>query len=226
MSYGVVIPNKYPDVIKPLLDSLQKFEPDARVVIVADGHSESYGHELIKYELPEFQYAKAVNIGISHLVGLDIILLNDDCVLLEDFTFHRLSQIIRLFPTVGLMSPMIRGCVGNPAQRWHEKAKHWNAWETVKLIPDGPVCFPCIYLRGGMLDQIGHLDETITGYGGEDDEYCDRARRYGWMTAVTSQVIVQHGDGGRELANGRGKTWSVSFSRRYPKISMGSRKTP
>jgi GT2 family glycosyltransferase len=226
MAYGVVIPNRYPDVIQPLITSLRKFEPDSRVVIVADGHSDSYGYELIKYEEPEFQYAKAVNMGISHLVGLDVILLNDDCVLLEDLTFSRLCDVLRLFPTIGLVSPMIRGCVGNPAQRWHEKPKHWQAWETIKLIHKNVVCFPCVCLRGEMLDQIGYLDETINGYGGEDSEYCQRARLTGWTTAITSQVIVQHGNGGRELASGWGKTWSASFSRRYPHCLATSRKTP
>jgi GT2 family glycosyltransferase len=216
MSYGIVIPNRFTDVIRPLVDSIKKFEPNTRVIIVADNHTCSHGFEIITHGMEHFQFSKAVNLGIQKLEGSDVILLNDDCVLLEP-TFNQLAEMSNRYLTVGLISPLIKGCVGNPVQRFHEYKKWWNDFENIKLVwGKEPVCFPCVYLKRSMIDKIGMLDETITGYGFDDNEYCMRARREGWETAVTSKIVVQHGDGGISLGEGRGKSWSVSFARRYP----------
>lgn len=212
MSYSVIIPNRYPDIIAPLVYSIRKFEPKADILIVADNHQDSYGFSVVTHTLDRFQFSKAVNLGIENRPLNDIILLNDDCRLLEPI-FQELIDIADKYPTVGILSPLIKGCVGNPAQRYHEYRKHWQDYENLKFVCGAlPVCFPCVLLRRNMISKIGLLDETISGYGYDDDEYCQRARRLGWDTAVTCRVVVQHGDGGRDLT--RGKTWSTSFVRK------------
>jgi hypothetical protein len=212
MRYAVIIPNHYPDIIAPLVQSIRVFEPEADVLIVADHHRNSYGFDCITHTMDRFQFSKAVNMGIELRPHQDIILLNDDCLLLEPL-FGELCRVADKYPTVGILSPLIRGCVGNPVQRYHEYRKHWLDNENLKFVcGTQPVCFPCVFLRREMISKIGLLDETITGYGYDDDEYCQRARRLGWETAVTCHLVVQHGDGGRDLT--RGKTWSKSFARR------------
>jgi GT2 family glycosyltransferase len=220
MSYTIVIPNRYPDVIAPLLNSLHDHSYKMPVVIVADGHKESYGHHMIPYTDPEFQYSKAVNLGINWVIDHtqdDVVLLNDDCLLLTDYPFAVMSIMAEKVQPVGLISPLIRGCVGNPLQRYHEKTKWWRDHETIKLIWDpDPVCFPCVYLKRNMILEIGLLNEEIRGYGRDDNEYCTRARSHGWWTMIDSRVVIQHGDGKPTLGEGRGKSWSTSFARRYP----------
>lgn len=212
MTYSVLIPNRYQEIIQPLVQSLYQFEPDASVVIIADHHTNNYGFDIIKHEMEKFSFSRAVNMGIEARPLDDIILINDDCVLLKP-SFHQLSEIAYMYPTVGILSPLIRGCVGNPVQRFHEYRKHWLEHENLKFVcGNAPVCFPCVYLKRDMIRKIGLMDETISGYGYDDNEYCERARRMEWETGVTCKVIVQHGDGARDLT--RGKTWSLSFARK------------
>ncbi len=49
------------------------------------------------------------------------------------------------------------------------------------------------------------MNETFTGYGGDDDDYCRRVQQAGLQLAVTPLVNVRHGFGRR--------SWSASFSR-------------
>jgi GT2 family glycosyltransferase len=219
MSFGVVILNKYVEVILPLLESIRCFiPPHPRIVIVADGHSDGYGYETVYYRSENFCFAAAANLGIRALGTEDVILLNDDCVILEENFFSRLHIFGSTFPEVGILSPLVVGCVGNPLQRWHEADKYWHIGaEPIKFTND-TVCFVCAWLSRRMLNDIGLLNENIKRrYGYEDDEMCRRARAAGWQTAVTSTMMVQHGDGGTELGSGWGKSWSTSFARRYPR---------
>jgi hypothetical protein len=146
VKFTVVIPNRYPDVIQPLLKSLKEFEGTANVVIIPNGHVEGYGYTPLPYPNEPFVYAKACNIGIKYALERDhdVVLLNDDCVLLGP-TLDSLAILAYHFPDIGLLSPLIKGCVGNPLQRWYEKRGHWdqNGTELVKYVTGvQPVCFP------------------------------------------------------------------------------------
>lgn len=212
--FGIVIPNRYPDIIAPLIQSLKDFEPGVRVIIVADGHTNDYGFEMIPYEEP-FVFSKAVNMGIKALGTADAILLNDDCVLLECRSLSRLAYIGCIHGNIGILSPLIKGCAGNPIQRWHEKEKYWRPLQVIQnQLGTMPICFPCVWIARKLIDTIGPMDEKFVAYGFDDDDYCMRARAAGFLTSVTTWVTVQHGDGGTELGDGRGKTWNLSFERR------------
>jgi len=213
--YMVVIPNRYPDVIAPLIESIKRWTAKPYpVVVIANGHHNGYGFWRMDYPPINFVYAKAVNYGIRHYEDCDIILLNDDCVLLQMDFFDELSKLAYIDDECGILSPLIKGGVGNKFQYWYDRHKLWAPDQGFKLITGvEPVCFPCVYLKRKMIKEIGALKETIPGYGGDDNEYCIRAREYGWKTAITSLLTIQHGDGGPELHDGCGKTWSVSFAR-------------
>jgi GT2 family glycosyltransferase len=221
MSYGVIIPNRYPDIIQPLIQSIKEWEQaPTKIVVVSDGHQDGYGFESVPYDREKFCYSRAINIGFDALGDLDAILLNDDCVLVEPNTFQRLDRIASREPMIGILSPLIRGGIGNKLQSFHEYKKHWDPEEEIRGVyePD-PVCFPCVHIKRNLIDNVGPMDESITGYGGDDNEYCSRARGCGWITAVTSKVVVQHGDGKARLGDGRGFSWNLSFMRKYGIVS-------
>lgn len=220
--FSVVVPNRYADIIQPLVRSVRQHYPNSypRILIVANGHQNGYGFWRVDYPVSKdkFNFSKAVNLGINSFPDDDIILLNDDCVLLEDMFFHKLRDVAYEDEQIGILSPLIKGCVGNKLQRWHERERWWGPNQRFTDVHGkDPVCFPCVYLKRAMIKEIGPLNEmiqVITGYGGDDDEYCIRARRKNWKTTITSCLTIQHGNGGPELDEGYGKTWSTSFARK------------
>jgi O-antigen biosynthesis protein len=182
-----------------------------------DGHTNDYGFHGVPYDDAHFAFARAVNIGIRAVPGTDIILLNDDCRVIEWNCFDRLAQLAYADPRTGILSPIIVGCVGNEVQRWHEACRYWTPnIDFIDVLEPSPVCFPCVYIKRKMLDEIGFMNEQIAGYGYDDHDLCSRARFAGWKTAVTQRVVIQHGDGSPSLGDGRGRSWSVSYMKRWP----------
>jgi GT2 family glycosyltransferase len=216
--YGVVIPNRFPDIITPLIQSIhEKIPLPPPIIIIMDGHNNDYGFKGIPYDDPHFAFARAVNIGIRALPDKDIVLTNDDCRILEWNFFNRLRELAYADPLCGILSPLIVGCVGNAVQRWHERDRHWTPEvDFINVAAPSPVCFPCVYLKRRMLDHIGLMNERIAGYGYDDHDLSSRARRGGWKTMVTQRVIIQHADGSAALGEGRGKSWASSFMKRWP----------
>jgi hypothetical protein len=216
--YAVVIPNRFEDVIRPLLASIvRKIPAPFRAGIIMDGHTRDYGYLGLPYDDPHFSFARAVNIGIQAFQGQDIVLLNDDCVVLEWNFFDRLAQLAYADPMIGILSPLIVGCVGNPVQRWHEQCMYWTPeMDFIDVPAPSPVCFPCVYIKRQVFETAGLLNERIAGYGRDDVEFCQATRAAGWKTVVTQRLLIQHADGSPAVGEGRGKSWATSFMRRWP----------
>ena len=218
--YEIIVPNRYQEVIQPLLRSIEeKIVLNPSLVIVMDNHDRNYGHVGVPYTDPHFSYSKAINSAIKCTGKYDdIILLNDDCVVLEWNFFNRLRDLAYARMDVGILSPLIVGCVGGQGvQRWWERDKWWKPREDfIDVVDPYPVCFPCVYIKRGLIDSIGLMDESIAGYGGDDVDYCNRARAAGWKTTVTQRLAVQHADGSPALGDGRGRSWATSFMKRWP----------
>jgi len=215
--YGIVIPNKYEDIIQPLLESIKVLIPTPmpEILVIANEHDRDYGFSKIPYPDDFFVFARSANIGINHLVGKDVILVNDDISLMNFDFFNRLSEIAYFSDRIGILSPLIMGCVGQRLQRWHGQGEVWRRNHRIQDVPiNEPLCFPCVFLKRKMLDQVGFLDESFKAYGGEDVEMCSRVRSAGWRTSVSRDLVVQHGDGSDLLGPGRGKSWSLSYARR------------
>lgn len=216
--FGVVIANRFPDVIAPLVTSIhEKIRGLPPIIVVMDGHKNNYGFKGIPYDDPHFSFPRAVNIGIRALPDKDIILMNDDCRLLEWNFFNRFRELAYADPECGILSPLVMGCVGNEVQRWHEREANWTPdMDFITVKEPYPVCFPCVYLKRKMINQIGSMNEQIAGYGYDDHDLCSRARMSGWKTMVTQRVTIQHADGTAALGEGRGRSWATSFMRRWP----------
>jgi len=215
--YGVIIPNRFEDVIDPLVRSIyDKIPNKPPIVIIADGHERDYGFSKVVYDDKHFVFSRAINLGLDALEGMDVILLNDDCVVLEWNFFDFLHRYAYSNDNIGLLSPMIVGAVGNPVQWWYARERLWKTTDDfIEVKEPEPICFPCVYIKRKALDRAGRMNEHIAGYGFDDHDMCTRIRRSGFKTAVTQRLIIQHGDGSDAMADGRGKSWATSFMRRW-----------
>ena len=224
-----IVLNRFPDVIRPLLLSLEKFKLQrSDVIIVRDGHEEQYGYANIPGITP-FVFSRNANAGIRLATALDkglrdpkgpftdVLLVNDDCEILQEDFFAKLKEVTESLPnTVGILGALVDGGVGNAMQRWPA-----NFTDKLYFVPHPmPVCFVAVWLRGKMLTDIGLLDESFREYGFDDNDMCHRARYKGWSCALSSELWVKHGEGGSE--NIRGVNWSKSFSRVDPQFARNN----
>lgn len=217
-AYTVVIPNKFEDVIHPLIESFRKYEKRlARVIIVSDGHDRHYGLENVRIDGP-FVYSKSVNLGIKRAGQSDIILLNDDVTLLQDNTFDDMECLAYSDPTIGILSPQVDGGCGNLFMR----PSHTELWSdgrrSVKnnlhyccCRSGDQVTFACVYIKRKVFNTVGLFDENFTSYGFEDTDMCRRAHSRGFAVVVTNKLVVRHGVGGEKFI--RGRNWNTSFMR-------------
>lgn len=215
MNYTVVTLNKHPELAHSLIESIRNtHKTQPRIIVVGDNHSEKFGPNVITIESKEpFVFARNANLGIETAGRRDVILMNDDTQVLQENALHILASTAAKFPRIGIMSPLIDGGVGNP----YQTEKHWRPEFPDVIGIQGekhdslPVCFVCVWLGRRMIDKVGKLDEAMVNYGFDDNDYCIRARKAGFETAITKLVKVQHGAGGAILD--RGRNWSSSFAR-------------
>lgn len=218
--YGLVFLNKYPEIGNRFYDSLVEFESDLpKTVAVLDNHDgrdlRTPGAEVVSSYGP-FIFSRNVNIGIRHLDPLDIILCNDDVTFVSRDTLKKLSERANKSANIGMAAPLVDGGVGSPYQDWNQTEKHWKPGKLDgevrgKKWDSTPICFIVVYLKRKMINEIGLLDESFTGYGFDDTDYTIRARRNGWRTIVTGATHVKHGIGGKDLD--RGTNWNLTYSR-------------
>lgn len=115
-------------------------------------------------------YPKAINKGLEAAQGEYVILLNNDCQLLEQGVNIWIDYLLEPMqdPTVGITAPMIG---------YSEPADAWFA------------IFFCVMIRREVFSDIGRLDESFGVGGGEDTAFCIEAQRKGWK-----MIPVPHGN--------------------------------
>lgn len=218
--FTVLIPNRFEDVIQPLIDSIKIHErtPYPRIIIIGDNHSRDYGFESLRVDEP-FIFSRNVNYGIHKSTPSDVIVINDDIRFIMP-TLSVMRDVMLSHPEIGILSPLIDGAVGNKLQSAENIITSPGIRELtyVPCTKDNFICFAMVYLRMEMLLDIGLMDEDFKTYGRDDADLCIRASKAGWKGAIYNRLVVRHGIGGS--ADLRGKNWNTSFMRR-PELLEG-----
>lgn len=213
MSFSVVIPNKFEDVIKPLIRSILEYETESLdILIVSDKHNRNYGFRNIRVD-GRFNFSHSANVGIEAVKPKDVILLNDDVRLLQP-TFYRMQEIAYSDPKIGILATLVNGGCGNLLMR----ADRPDLWPDPSVDmhfcnarTGDRVTFACVYIKRQLLDQIGLFDENLVDYGYDDADMSIRTVKAGWKLAITRKITVKHGIGGSKFI--RGRNWNTSFYR-------------
>jgi len=182
MKISIVIPTYTHDVM-PCLRSVFQYTSGAEIIVVANGSPPPKvaalrnlpGIRLIESPEP-LGYAGAVNVGVKNSTGDYIVLLNDDCLLLEQPVNRWLDQLLAPFssPTVGLTGPLYG----------------YSAPADANFL-----VFFCVMIRRAVFDAIGYLDESFNPGAGEDTDFCIRAEQAGFKV-VTATVGPTRPEGG------------------------------
>ena len=211
--FAIGILNKYPELADNLIKSiLATHDPAPRIIVVADNHDTQFPGALTVKTILPFVAARNINIAMDVYPNRDFIFCNDDTECVEDRFFFKLQDIAYKYKNMGILSPLIDGGVGNEWQQYPE-CYRWSDYgisaDTIAI--EETICFPCVYIKRDLIQQVGPFDEDFIGYGEDDVDYCLRAREKNWLTGVTRSLRIKHGTGGSILE--RGKNWSTSFAK-------------
>lgn len=185
--YSIVIPtlNHLEDCLKPCLESIFKNTDleasNVEIIVVANGCTDgthdylqgtqvAVGSDRLKvlsFSQP-LGYTKATNMGLKLTTGEFVVLMNNDCQVLD---FAKKGEWLDMLASpFYITSDLLDKSVGvtGPSKLFSkETERHF-------------VVFFLAMIRKELFDEIGYLDETFNPGGGEDIDFCARAENAGY----------------------------------------------
>lgn len=208
--------SKFPDIFSHLHQSVLQFAPNVDKLVVKDASTEALpavGWTVLDALPGTFVFANNWNMGAQHVLrtGNDLLFVNDDVELVQPDTVERLQRIAYADPSIGILSPLIRGTVGNPLQSVAKRVRQLT-------YSDYGLAFVCVFIKAEVLRKVGLVDTRFVEYGSDDIDYCIRAQKAGYRLAVTPEVIVNHGHGSASFLRGMTDESRVAQMRRMQQV--------
>ena len=191
---------------------------DARIVAVDDGspdpalrawaeRAHASGEIVLLRHATNKGFPSAVNTGLRHAAGRDVLLLNSDTAL-PPGAIQRLADAAYSAPDIGTVTPMTNDgsittlATPGAADPMPDAATLAATNATIARANDGvlidlPTCVGfCTFIRHDCLAETGLFreDAFAQGYGEENDFSC-RAALLGWRHVAACDVIVAHAGG-------------------------------
>ncbi|MDH5173227.1 MAG: glycosyltransferase, partial [Gammaproteobacteria bacterium] len=179
-------------------------------------------------------FVGTVNRGMQYDTGRDIVLLNSDVEVANDW-LHRLRLAAYHNDKVASLTPFSNNaticsfpdfCRENPLLFGLTVAELdacfgglFGPGDVIE-VPTGVGC--CMYLRRDCLDAVGYFDLATFGKGyGEENDWCQRAQRAGWRNLHLANCFVYHAGGvsfGAEQQE-RVDRAQVALARKHPRYA-------
>lgn len=167
------------DLLKPCLESIIKNSDLSKleILIVANGctdNTKEYVNSLgspfrLIWSDEPLGYTKATNVGIKESKAEHIMLLNNDCIVLDYWEKHRwVDELLKPFKEndkVGMTGPMYRKS---------------------EIIDENFFVFFCVLIARKVFDKIGLLNEIYNPGAGEDTEFTVESERAGFISVPVS----------------------------------------
>ncbi|HSC75795.1 MAG TPA: glycosyltransferase, partial [Pseudomonadales bacterium] len=174
-------------------------------------------------------FVGTVNRGMSLHLERDVLLLNSDTVVANDW-LDRILAHADSHPDIATITPFSnnaeicsfpRYCQPNPlfgGMSVHEVDAVFASLPMRQIdVPTG-VGF-CMYIRRDALNEVGLFDQKTFGRGyGEENDFCMRAAALGWRNVTCSNVFVFH-DGGVSFSTEKAERVEHAMTvldKRYP----------
>lgn len=202
----IVVPSKTRDFLHHLLASLNAFqrgwqhEQKWRMVVADNGLPREYTEFLVANGIkvvgvPDpFCFSKAVNSAVAlGIPNSHIVVMNDDASFTSMNPLETIGEVIERGQAegFGVIGTVVNGGVGNIDQSFAQRPTKPKVIRETRMT----VCFVCALIPRPVWDKVGIMDETFTGYGYDDNDYCNRVLRAGYNLGVSSDLIVSHGIG-------------------------------
>ena len=151
-------------------------------------------------------FVGTVNRGMAHLLSQDVVLLNSDVIVPDDW-LRRLQVEAYSHPRIATVTPFSNNATVNSFPNFLEENPlafnlDVHTIDAVFRLSHLPcVSAPtgvgfCMYIRRACLDQIGYLNSEKFGRGyGEENDLCQRAIKAGWLNILSPNMYVFHEGG-------------------------------
>lgn len=196
------------DYTKQCLESIRKYtDKNTYELIIVDNNSVDGTKEwLLKQEdvkviLNEenLGFPKGCNQGIEVAKGDNILLLNNDVIVTENW-LSNLVHCLYSNEKIGAVGPVTNSAAYYTAipvtysniNEMHDFAKKFNHTEPEKWEERLKLIGYCMLIKKEVIDKIGLLDERFTPGNFEDDDYSVRIRNAGYKLLLCKDTFIHH----------------------------------
>jgi len=149
-----------------------------------------------------------VNQGILLGKHPNVALLNNDVEISKGWLGNLLA-FLHTHPRIGAVGPLNSNpndwqCVDRvragmlpqipsfPSEDLHERNRILRErFSRRGILIEGMLAFFCVVMRRSVIEAVGLLDEAFVG-GGDDDDYCRRLRKAGYVLGLSLETYVLH----------------------------------
>lgn len=203
----VILTHNQLDITKQCLNSIRKHTPELIELIIVDNNSTDGTVAYLKAQADikvilnekNYGFAKGCNQGFEISSGENILFLNNDTVVTENWLGNMLKLLYR-DEKIGLVGP-VTNCISGPQQipvtykdlsfldDFSEKNCKWQArcFKRVMRL----VGF-CLLVKRKVLEEIGVFDQRFDLGNYEDDDLCLRAVKKGWHLCIALDSYIHH----------------------------------
>ncbi len=214
----IIVPvyNQYP-YTRALLESIYQYtDIDFHLIIVDNGSSDETvdlgkvftRNITILRNRENLGWCRAINQGIGLSRNPFIIFMNND-VEVSNGWLGNLVAFLQTHPRIGAVGPLNSNardwqCVDRVREAMvpqipffgtediHERNRilkyHFNR---AGILVEGMLAFFCTAFKRRVVEELGPLDESFVG-GGDDDDYCRRIRKAGYVLGLSLDTYVIH----------------------------------
>lgn len=190
---SLICPTKYPDIFAGFQASVAKYLPNYPIYIVVnpEGPGVEVPPEWNRIEgLIPYCGGRNGNLVLRTVKDGDLFFCTDDITFTSENTISELSRLAYSDPKIGLIAPQVIGATGSHLQQYRAHPIDGDVEISENYIP-----FICFYLKREVIEKVGEFDENYTEYGPDDVDYCLRIKQAGYKLALTSNVVINHGNG-------------------------------
>ncbi len=191
MKYSIVIPtyNNY-QVLVNCINSIVKNSDmsQTEIIVVSNGCKDATWNFIRKHPhikpirfYDPIGFPKAVNVGIQQAEGDYVILLNNDCVILDFQSPNWLDMLCSPFtrPNSKVAVTGVSRLAFVPTLKNTIPPQQASSMENEKFI-----LFFCAMIPQTLVHKLGLLDEAFTPGIGEDVDFCLRAQQQGYTVEL------------------------------------------
>ncbi|MBZ0182679.1 MAG: TDP-N-acetylfucosamine:lipid II N-acetylfucosaminyltransferase [Melioribacteraceae bacterium] len=190
------------------IESIERFTTIDYEIILIDNDSKDNTTSVLKNKKKitliqnkeNLGFPKAVNIGINAASSNNILILNNDTIVSENW-LSRMIEVAESDPQIGIVGPVSNMVSGiqldknakyNSIKEMHKYAAKIAIENKGKIQEFPRVAFLCTLIKKEVIDKIGGLDERFSPGNFEDDDFCLRAQIAGYKTVIAKDVFIHH----------------------------------